>query len=212
METLTPTDLLLVESKSIVVVDLKKVMDAYAKDGKKKISVSPVKVGKKPVGLKLIGTLTGENISVSDFGTESHSVGFAFEDEEDLAALIRLNEELFEEVNGFDDTWEINDIVKEDKIYLKFKFDKNKTRYNFKSNVKLSPKAPTTADIHRHDAVDVLAEFSLYFHLEDKKCGVMFTVTKFDVVKDEPPVVVESLVDIEASETPAKKAKRQKKE
>ncbi len=94
---------------------------------------------------------------------------------------------------------------------MKLKYDKAKLRYNFKSNVKLSPKTPTTADLHRHDLVTVGAEFSLYFNLDEKICGIMFSLIDLNVVKDEEPVVAASVPEPEA-DVSNKKAKRQKKE
>lgn len=218
MESYTPNKLAAVAMTDFVFPDMEKEIEKYSEDKKRKIIVKPVKVGKKPVRLILNGTLTGSAVSVSNFddSNEAHSVGFAFEDAEDLKALEFLNQSLFDAIPGFDEEEEfkINEIVKDDKIYLKFKFDKQKSRYIFKSNVKLSPKSPSSADLNRHDQVTVSVEFSLYFNLADKICGLLFTITKFDVVKEEAVESQESLVDVEAAEVPVNKkgSKRQKKE
>lgn len=214
MESYTPAALDAVDQTTLTLLDLVKVEKAY-ETNKKKISFAPVKVGRKVVQLILNGSLTGENISVSSFddGAEAHTIGFVFDSEDDLAALKELNTELFTHVNGFkEDEWEIIETVKnDDKLYLKLKFDAKKTKYNFKSNVKLSPKTPTGADLHRHDAVSIAVEFSQYFNLDEKKCGLMFTVRNIDLTSIVPePVTTAAVEDPPTQET--RKAKRAKKD
>jgi hypothetical protein len=148
----------------------------YVRDPKKAIHLIRVKADKRPLKLTLIGEITSDGIIVSnEYGT--HSISFKFTDEDDLENLEQFNV-LFEQFKLNDD-WTAKDIVKNDSLWIKLKFPKDKSAYKFTSNVKLNPKKPADSPFRSYHPVELLVELLAYINFEDKMYG--FTINLIDL-------------------------------
>jgi hypothetical protein len=149
--------------------DLQKEVTKYEKDPKKSIHMIRVKSEKRPVKLTLIGEVTSDGIVVSsEYNT--HSLGFKFTDEEDLETLEQFMI-LFEKFN-FSEEWTGKDFIKNDLLWIKLKFAKDKSTYKFSSNIKLNPKKPADTPFRAYHPVELLVELLGYINLEDKIYGL----------------------------------------
>jgi hypothetical protein len=122
----------------------------------------------------------------------NYSMGLQFEEEKDLQAFEKLSDILttFLEENLPDsEGWDLNRVVKDDRIYLKLKTDPKKN-FQFTSNVKLTPKNLSDSELFRGQKVEVVAELAPYFNFKDKKAGLTINTRaiKFEVPDDEEPV------------------------
>lgn len=152
-----------------------------AKSSEKPMVFTDMVVDKKPIVAKLKGYLTTDAIQVSQYG--HHSIGFSFCESEDLELFQKLSEVLdtISELRG----WELGDLVKNDRLYLKLKHKNN--RYLVRSNVKLEPKKAENAPIYRYQNVDVDVEVKAWFNVADKKCALYLEVRSLYFEKDSPP-------------------------
>jgi len=149
--------------------DLTKELVKYEKEPKKSIHIIRVKSDKRPLKLTLIGEIFSDGIVVSsEYGT--HSIGFKFSDDEDLETIEQFNI-LFEKFN-FNESWSGKDFIKNDTLWIKLKFPKDKSSYKFTSNVKLNPKKPADAPFRAYHPVELLVELLGYINLEDKAYGL----------------------------------------
>lgn len=149
--------------------DFHKEVQKYKKEPKKAIHIIRVKADKRPLKLKLIGEITSDGIVVStEYGT--HSLGFKFSDEEDLETIEQFNV-LFEDFK-FDDSWTGKDFIKNDTLWIKLKYPKDKSSYKFTSNIKLNPKKPADTPFRAYHPVELLVELLGYINLEDKIYGL----------------------------------------
>jgi hypothetical protein len=149
--------------------DFEKEVQKYNKEPKKAIHIIRVKADKRPLKLNLIGEVTSDGIVVStEYGT--HSLGFKFSDEEDLETIEQFNV-LFEDFK-FDDSWTGKDFIKNDTLWIKLKYPKDKSSYKFTSNVKLNPKKPADTPFRAYHPVELLVELLGYINLEDKIYGL----------------------------------------
>ena len=149
--------------------DLTKEIQKYEKEPKKAIHIIRVKADKRPLKLILVGEIFSDGIVVSsEYGT--HSLGFKFSDDEDLETIEQFNI-LFEKFN-FNETWSAKDFIKNDTLWIKLKFPKDKSSYKFTSNLKLNPKKPNDAPFRAYHPVEILVELLGYINLEDKIYGL----------------------------------------
>lgn len=164
-----------------------KEVEKYNKDPKKSIHIIRIKSEMKPMKLVLLGEITSDGIVVSnEYGT--HSLGFKFSDEQDLEAIEQFNI-LFEQFN-FNDEWTGKDIVKNDTLWIKMKYPKDKSSYKFKSNVKLNPKKPADSPFRQFNPVELLVELLGYINLEDKIYGLSISLLELkslDEISTPPP-------------------------
>ena len=193
-QTLTsfaPSEIVKDENLAITNLDLVKALTKYEDTGKNWLSMASIRMGKNAFKLVLNGELTTNGITVSEFGkVMSYSFGFRFSDEEDLEAFEKLNEMIIrflDDQNQKSDDWDITNLVKDDKIYIKLKTNHKKT-FQVLSNVKLDPKRLQDNGLYRGQKVEVVAEISVYFNLVDKKAGIVLGARKltFDVEEEEP--------------------------
>ena len=169
-------------------VDLKKAMQRYEENGKKFLLMGGFKTGKTAFKLLLEGELTTNGISVAEFDkTNFYSLGLQFDREEDLDAFTKFNNCLIKFIG--DDDWEISNLVKDDKIYLKLKTNQKKNAFEVVSNVKLDPKRPQESGLFRGQKLTVTAELGCYFNLNTKKAGLTLTVRKLNFEQEEEVVV-----------------------
>lgn len=189
----TPSELVKDETLAITNLDLTKALTKYEDSGKNWLSMGSVRLGKTSFKLVLTGELTTNGITSSEFGKViAYSFGFRFDNEEDLEAFEKLNEMIvrfLEEQNQKPDDWDLTNIVKDDKIYIKLKTNHKKT-FQVLSNVKLDPKRLADIGIYRGQKVEVIAELSVYFNLLEKKAGIVLGARKltFDVEEEEPVI------------------------
>lgn len=149
--------------------NFQKEQDKYNKEPKKSIHIIRVKAEKRPMKLSLLGEITSDGIVVSnEYGT--HSLGFKFQDEEDLETIEQFNV-LFEQFN-LDDSWTAKDFIKNDTLWIKLKYPKDKSSYKFISNVKLNPKKPSDTPFRAYHPVELLVELLGYLNFEDKIYGL----------------------------------------
>jgi hypothetical protein len=163
---------------SLDAFDLPKQIANYEKNPRKAIQIVRIKVDKRNFKLSLNGETTTNGILVSsEYNT--HSVGFKFDDADDLSWFENLDS-LFEGMEL--EEWTFKDIVKGDQLWIKFKFPKDKSTYLFDSNVKLNPKKPSDCNsLRAHSQVELLVEISAWFNLEDKTYGLTLNLVKLTV-------------------------------
>lgn len=170
-------------------VDLKKSIKRHEDDGKKFLVMGGFKAGKSAFKLLLEGELSTNGISVAEFDkTNFYSLGIQFDREEDLDSFAKFNNALAKFIN--DDDWEISNLVKDDKIYLKLKTNQKRNAFEVVSNIKLDPKRPQDSGLFRGQKVTVTAELGCYFNLNQKKAGLTLNVRKLNFEQEEEDVVV----------------------
>lgn len=156
--------------------DFKKEQSKYDKEPKKAIHIIRVKAEKRPLKLSLIGEVCSDGIVVSnEYGT--HSLGFKFTDDEDLETIEQFNV-LFEQFN-LDESWTAKDFIKNDTLWIKLKYPKDKSSYKFTSNVKLNPKKPADTPFRAYHPIELLVELLGYVNMEDKIYG--FSINLIDL-------------------------------
>ena len=149
--------------------NFEKEFSRYLKEPKKAIHIIRVKSEKRPMKLTLVGEISSDGIVVSsEYGT--HSLGFKFSDDEDLETIEQFNV-LFEQFK-LDDSWTAKDFVKNDTLWIKLKYPKDKSCYKFNSNVKLNPKKPNDTPFRAYHPVELLVELLGYMNFEDKLYGL----------------------------------------
>lgn len=191
LTSFAPSEIVKDENLSITNVDLIKSLTKFEDTGKNWLSMGNIRMGKNAFKLVMAGELTTNGITTSEFGkVMSYSFGFRFDDEEDLEAFNKLNEliiQFIEDQNQKADEWDITNIVKDDKIYIKLKTNHKKT-FQVLSNVKLDPKRLQDCGLFRGQKVEVIAELSVYFNLVDKKAGLVLGPRRltFDIEEEEP--------------------------
>ena len=141
----------------------------YKRDPKKAIHIIRVKSDKRPMKLTLLGEISSDGIVVSsEYGT--HSLGFKFSDDEDLETIEQFSV-LFEEFK-LDESWTAKDFIKNDTLWIKLKYPKDKSTYKFSSNIKLNPKKPNDTPFRSYHPVELLVELLGYMNFEDKLYGL----------------------------------------
>ena len=148
--------------------ELDKALESYETDGKKFIKVLPFKKNGKSVKFILTGSMFTNGINVMDFnGKKSHSFGFQFDDEKDLAAFSLIEEEV--PFTGKD--WELKSSVKEEGLFIKLKTIGTK-RYIAQSNIKLNCSKPENNEIQRGQNVAIIAEIAFWFNFNESTYGI----------------------------------------
>jgi hypothetical protein len=97
-----------------------------------------------------------------------------FDDQEDLEAFEKLNEQIItflKNQNQNPEDWDLTSVVRDDRIYVKLKTNQKKS-FEVLSNVKLDPKRLQESGLFRGQKVEVVAELAVYFNLTDKKAGI----------------------------------------
>lgn len=164
---LTPAD------QHIFKTDLKKEISKYETNAANFLHIAKLQSGKKPVLFEIEGEICTSGITCTDFGTDKkkkpvYSIGIKVNDEDSFEPLRKLLEE-----TCTDGSWEILRPVREDKIYFKLKLDGTGKKFNFKSNIPLTPKkfaeAANSTNLH------VEGEVSAWFNFEEKTTGLLFT-------------------------------------
>jgi hypothetical protein len=189
--SLTPADAVSDENLQIVNLDLNKALAKYEDTGKGWLTMASLRINKSAFKLLLTGELTTNGISCTEFGkVMSYSFGFRFENEDDLQAFEKLNELIISFLEAQNQTiaeWDITNVVKDDKIYIKLKTNQKKT-FQVLSNVKIDPKRLQDSGLYRGQKVEVVAELGIYFNLNDKKAGITLSPRRlsFDIEEEEP--------------------------
>lgn len=187
--SLSPSSLVSQKNLKIVNIDLNKAMTRYVDTGKGFIGMGTFRINKNAFKLVLKGELTTNGIAVNEFNKiPNYSLGIQLDEEKDLEAFEKLNNLLAEFLeDAFPDTdeWDLNRVVKDDRIYLKLKVD-GKKNFQFNSNIKLTPKNLSDSGLFRGQKVEVTAEIAPYFNFEDKKAGLSISprAVKFDVEEE----------------------------
>lgn len=188
----SPSEIVKDDDLQITNLDLVKALTKYEDTGKNWLSMASLRIGKNSFKLVMAGELTTNGITTAEFGKViSYSFGFRFNDEDDLQAFEKLNDliiQYLEDQNQKVDEWDITNLVKDDKIYIKLKTNHKKT-FQVISNVRIDPKRLQDAPLFRGQKVEVIAEVSIYFNLVDKKAGIVLGARKitFDIEENEEP-------------------------
>ena len=154
----------------------------FDKDPKKWIKQVPVLLGTKNIKLDLQGELSTNGILVNtDYNT--HTVCFKFTDSDDLDGLIALEEKL--DLVNVPESWERKALVKNECLWLKLKYDANKSAYQIKSNVKLNPKKPQDAILPAFQPVTAQANLMAFFNIRDETYGLSLTLLNLNVVGED---------------------------
>ena len=191
LTSFAPSEIIKDENLQITNLDLIKALTKFEDTGKNWLSMGSLRSNKNAFKLILTGELTTNGVTVSEFGkVTAYSFGFRFDDEEDLQAFEKMNEliiRFLDDQNQKSDDWDITNIVKDDKIYIKLKTNHKKT-FQVISNVKIDPKRLQDSGLYRGQKVEIIAEVSVYFNLTDKKAGIVLGARKltFDVEEEEP--------------------------
>lgn len=191
LTSFSPSEAAKDENLTITNIDLIKALTKYEDNGKNWLSMGSLRMGKNAFKLVLTGELTTNGVTASEFGkVMAYSFGFRFDHEEDLEAFQKFNDLIIQFIEDQDqkvDDWDLTNIVKDDKIYIKLKTNHKKT-FQVISNVKIDPKRLADSGLYRGQKVEVIAEVSVYFNLLDKKAGLVLGPRKitFDIEEEEP--------------------------
>jgi len=159
------------------------------------LTTAAFKLEKKPINITFSATLLSDRIYCStEYTPESYSLSIELEDD----ALL----EQFSEISAFiadvvGEGWTQTEIVKDDKIYLKIKFNKNGKAPIFKCNVAMNSKKLNDVNIYQGQKVQVTASLKAYFNFETQYCGATIAISELHFEQDESPV--------EELSTPARK-------
>jgi len=175
---LTPSQFAKQSNVRIANLDIKKSLEKYEENGKNFLALGSFKADKSSIKLHLKGELTTDGITSTDFNrVPSYSMGIRLDSEEDLEAFETFNNLLAAVLADCGDGWELSNIVKDDKLYIKLKVV-DKKRFATLSNIKLDPKKLGDSGLYRGQKVSVFGELGVYCHLVDKKAGVTFNLRK----------------------------------
>lgn len=190
--SLTPAALSAQKNLRITNLDLNKSLARFEESGKSFIAMGNFKINKNAFKLLLKGEITTNGINVQEFNkTPNYSLGLQLDDEKDLDSFEKLNDfisQFLEDHLPNAEDWDLNRVVKDDRIYLKLKTDPKKN-FQFTSNVKVTPKNLTEQGLFRGQKVEVIAEIAPYFNFMDRKAGLSITPRsiKFETEEEEEP-------------------------
>jgi hypothetical protein len=155
------------------------------------------KLDKKPVNITFPAILISDRIYCSnEYKTESYSLSVELEDDQLLDQFSEIST-IIADIVG--DGWTQTEIVKDDKIYLKIKFNKNGKSPLFKCNVPMNSKKLSDVNIYQGQKVQVSASLKAYFNFEAKQCGSTIAISELLFEQQEP--------EIEDLQTPKQKQK-----
>lgn len=185
--SLTPAQIVANQDLQISNVDLLKALTRYEDTGKGFLAMGALRLGKAAFKTVLRGELTTNGIACNEFNkVPVYSLGLQFDDEEDLAAFQKLNDliiKFLDDQHQKSDEWDLSNIVKDDRVYLKLKTNQKKS-FEVISNVKLDPKKLQDSGLIRGQKVEVVAELAVYFNLIDKKAGITLGVRRLHFTID----------------------------
>ncbi len=180
---------------SIVTIDKeisKNLRAAVAKldpdDNSSELVVADFLNGKKPLRIRVQGTLTSRGISIkkNEFGIR-HSLGVDISER----SIENMNEllEHITKLKEIDNDWEVKSIFFKNKWYPQMKIDtENKNRYRCNTEPKMIPTKPNE-DLTKGVDVEIDTEVGAWFSVSNnqKRCGVYFSFIKvvFDMKDDE---------------------------
>lgn len=184
--TLTPSSVAK-NSDLNLIVDLSKAQKVFENNGTRFMTMAKFKIKKSIFKVIFSGEVSSDGIMMSTFGEgksakSSYSFAFTFAEEEEKAAFEKFQELV---IASAPDDYDSSSIIKDDEMmYLKLKTKDGKRFSNF-SNIKLDPKKIHESSIFNGQKVTVTGEVSGWYNLEDKKCGVSFSITKLEFEVDE---------------------------
>jgi hypothetical protein len=184
--TIQPAD---IETKhlSFYKFDAKAKKDQY-EEKQKTFIVSPrFRYDNQPLAITIRGEIGGKGINVATFSKKAaYSVGVVFDDETQLEGLNAVQEwytSYLSDLAIFED-YEVVDLVREDRIYLKLRVDDEGKRFLFQSNQKLNPKRIEDANVYQGMNIEALCDFGVYINFETKKTGLNFTVKEINFIEE----------------------------
>lgn len=183
--TIQPAD---IETKnlSFYKFDAKAKKDLYAENQKTFIVNPRFRYENQPLAVTLRGEIAGKGINVATFSKKAtYSVGVIFDDETQLEGLGDVQdwyEKYLSEIGAFEE-YEIIDLVREDRIYLKLKVDDEGKRFLFQSNQKLNPKRVEDSTVYQGMTVEAICDFGVYINFDTKKTGLNFTVKEINFIE-----------------------------
>ena len=152
------------------------------REGQSPILMCPLRLAKQPFQLVLKGQMTTNGIIINNqFNT--HSFAFKFDTLEDALALESLTT-LFEDTPELVE-YEFKHLLKNDQMWIKCKFNRDKSSYNFQTNFKFNPKKPGDAPLYSFTDVVLTTELTTYVNVEDRIYGFSINLRKMELVHNE---------------------------
>lgn len=134
----------------------------------------------KSLKVTLEGTVTTNGISINSWeDKKSFSIGFRFDDDDELLAIDNFLL-LVKKFTG--DEYDIKSPAKDEIIYLKLKSKDNSSFAPTKSNLKLSPKKPADS-VYQGQTLKATCELSFYINFRDKTSGLI--LSPLDLIFDD---------------------------
>lgn len=182
MLSLSPSE---VQTKNLAFhkFDFELAKGAYESEEDRFLQIASTKYNNKVFKLILKGELTTNGVNVADFPGNPHSIGFQFTNDEDMMGMESLTD-LFK---NLDESWDVKELIKKDVLYLKLKLAKDKTKYAFSSDIKLDPKKPHDAPLHRHQQVEISVSVNAYFNFKENIAGISLQLLNLKTKGEEPP-------------------------
>lgn len=162
-----------------------KVWLTNSEDQEKEVEYKPFLVNKKPLVVKFSGSLSTNGVNVSKFGdTENISIGVQL-DQQVLDGFYELEEtiEKFLKEKKLNDKFEVTTPVKEDRIYIKLRYDLKNKKWIFKTNVSINHSKPQDANLFKGQGVTVICSVSAYVSLKSMKVGIYVTPVNLNFSK-----------------------------
>lgn len=157
-------------------LDLQKAVEKFTSDSKYFIAMGVLKHENKTFQTVLNSEVFTNGLISTEFsGKVNYSLGLAVS-EEDVKGLEILKDVLISFLN--DQSYEITNPVKDEKLYLKLKSNFKNNGFNITSNVKMNPTKFQETGIFRGQQVQVVCDFSVYVNVKEKKAGVVITPRK----------------------------------
>lgn len=181
-----------------------KKLDCYNNNADKYLVSSAFKYNKKPLTITFDATIASDKILVAEFDTrEVYSLPIELEDEDQLSIFTQFADIITSTLNeaGPEEEYDISQIVKDDKIYLKIKFGPNQKTPAFKTNIAINNKKIGDTKIYQGQKVTVTANVNYYFNFDNHSAGPSLTIRSLIFETNEE--------DDEVSATPKRKAKDQ---
>ena len=156
-------------------------------ESKRSMTTAPLRIGNEVARIRLAGEKSSDGIKSSDFEAgPKHSFGLKLSNPADEEALEKLVE-LLKDVPSDEEfqEWSPRTVLKDGILYIKCKPSRDGSRYQFESNISLTP-GVESAELYQFMKVELIATVGCYFNVEDDGCGVYITPLYIEFVKDAP--------------------------
>lgn len=163
----------------------------YNKEGKvwlpnqRDVDYQPFLINKKPLVVKFSGSLSTNGVNVNKFGdTENISIGVQVDDQvaNGFAELEKSITNFLKE-EKMDEMFEVTSPLKDDRIYIKLRYDSKVKKWVFKTNVSINHSKPQDANLFKGQGVTILCSVSAYASVKNMKIGIYVTPVSLTFAK-----------------------------